>query len=310
MAEYDSTGSHNLISTKNYLWIGSEIAEERDGDNNVMKRFFPQGEQQSGTNYYYTRDHVGSVRELVNGSGTLLSRYSYDPYGRVTTTHTAANTSTPPIDATFQFDGDYVHLASALNLTLYRAYDPNTARWLSRDPLKNAERLQGPNLYDYVLNNPIDLMDPLGTTSAGLYGQGTGFFGRGGFQVKLAVVYDFCQHKYCATISLSGLIGAGAYGGAGLGGQGNLGSGPITPGNSWSGGGAGAAADGGGASASAQWTPSGINGSAGVEGGEGGYGALRISRDYTACAGDPFTATADAFTAMVNELNALYQSFQ
>jgi len=119
-------------------------------------------ETASGQAYYYTRDHLGSVRELTNGSGTLLSRYSYDPYGRVTTTHTAANTSTPPIDATFQFTGDYVHATSGLNLTWYRAYDPNTGRWLSRDPLKNAEMRQGPNLYDYAFNDPVRYTDPDG----------------------------------------------------------------------------------------------------------------------------------------------------
>jgi RHS repeat-associated protein len=133
----------------------------------VTKRFFPQGEQVPGATspadkLYYTRDQLGSVRELVNSSGTLVTRYSYDPYGRVTTTHTAANTSTPPIDATFQFTGDYVHATSGLNLTWYRAYDPNTGRWLSRDPLKNAEMRLGPNLYEYVLNNPIDKIDSLG----------------------------------------------------------------------------------------------------------------------------------------------------
>jgi len=57
-------------------------------------------ENASGRAYYYTSDHLGTTRELVDGSGTLLSRYSYDAYGRVTTTHTSANTSTPPIDAT------------------------------------------------------------------------------------------------------------------------------------------------------------------------------------------------------------------
>ncbi len=51
-------GTGTASSALLYLWVGSEIAEERDLTNTVTKRFFPQGEQQipSGTpnNYYYT----------------------------------------------------------------------------------------------------------------------------------------------------------------------------------------------------------------------------------------------------------------
>ena len=39
----------------------------------------------SGKGYYYTRDHLGSVREMTDGSGTIQARYDYDAYGRVTT---------------------------------------------------------------------------------------------------------------------------------------------------------------------------------------------------------------------------------
>jgi RHS repeat-associated protein len=145
-------GSGTVASTKNYLWIGPEIAEERDASNSVTKRFFPQGEQQSGTNYYYTRDHLGSVREMCSSTGAIVARYSYDPYGR-TTLVSGTNL------ATFQYADYYAHQPSGLNLTYCRAYDSNTARWLSRDPLGE---LGGINIYGYVGQNPLQYTDILG----------------------------------------------------------------------------------------------------------------------------------------------------
>jgi len=49
-----------------------------------------------------------------------------------------------------------------LCLTYFRAYDAELGRWLSRDPLENAEVLQGPNLYGYTANDPVNRTDPLG----------------------------------------------------------------------------------------------------------------------------------------------------
>ncbi|MFY9925901.1 MAG: RHS repeat-associated core domain-containing protein [Opitutaceae bacterium] len=126
-----------------------------DGTGNLTKMFFAQGEQVAGIPYYFTRDHLGSVREMTGNNGAIHGRYDYDPYGNVTKIQ-------GDMDSDFGFTGDYVHAASGLNLTLYRAYDPVTARWLSRDPLENAEMAQGPNLYTYVSNNSINREDPFG----------------------------------------------------------------------------------------------------------------------------------------------------
>jgi RHS repeat-associated protein len=96
---------------------------------------------------------------MVDGSGSIVARYAYDSYGKITVTHTAANTSTPPIDATFTFDGYLWHQASGLYLMWWRLYDALTGRWLSRDRI--GER-GGMNLYGYVFNSPVILTDPDG----------------------------------------------------------------------------------------------------------------------------------------------------
>jgi len=121
--------------------------------------------QIGGSNYYYTRDHLGSIRELTGTDGLVQGRYDYDPYGQQTQV-------SGTISADFGFTGLYVHQPCGLLLAPYRAYSASLGRWLSRDPLasllrsadprSSAEILQGPNLYEYVRNNVIKNVDPMG----------------------------------------------------------------------------------------------------------------------------------------------------
>jgi RHS repeat-associated protein len=140
-----------VTSTKRFVWSGTDISEERDGNNMVTRRFLGVGEQITGASYYYNRDHLGSIRELTDSTALVHVRYEYDPYGMRTKVG-------GELDAAFGFTGHYLH-ASGLSLTLYRAYDTHTGRWLSRDPKGEDARL---NLYDYVNNRPTVDIDPLG----------------------------------------------------------------------------------------------------------------------------------------------------
>jgi len=106
-------------------------------------------------NYFYTRDHLGSIRELTDIKGNVRARYTYDPYGR--RTKLAGD-----VDVDFGFTGLFWANEASLYLARFRAYDPELGRWLSRDPLRNAEQREGPNLYAYVSNNPVNNIDPLG----------------------------------------------------------------------------------------------------------------------------------------------------
>ena len=105
--------------------------------------------------FFYTRDHLGSIREVMDSSGTMRARYAYDPYGRRTK-------QTGDVEADFGFAGMFWSSEVGLSLTHYRAYDPELGRWLSRDPLKHAEMNEGPNLYAYVVNDPVNHIDPEG----------------------------------------------------------------------------------------------------------------------------------------------------
>ncbi len=144
-----------IATTKQFVWVGNQVAEERDANNNVTKRFYRQGvqlTQPTTLNLYYSRDHLGSVRELTDSIGAVRARYDYDPYGNRTKV-------SGDLDADFGFTGYYYHQASGLNLAPYRGYDPAVGRWLNRDPIGEAG---GNNLYSYVLNNPVLLVDPFG----------------------------------------------------------------------------------------------------------------------------------------------------
>jgi RHS repeat-associated protein len=176
------------------------LAEERDAAGAVTKRFFPQGVKvetgPAAGSFFYTRDHLGSVRELTDDSGNVRARYSYDPWGRRTKLE-------GDLDADFGFAGMLFSSEAGISLARYRAYDAELGRWLSRDPLKQAERKQGPNLYAYVANEPINRIDPTGLSPDP--------FGVGPPLPCLTTVDCAClkRPKECA---LAGLGGAGASG--------------------------------------------------------------------------------------------------
>ena len=155
----------NGVVTKRWVWAGgNQPAEERDAAGNVTRRFYPQGEQAGAVKFFYTKDHLGSIREVLGANGTMLSSSRYDAWG-VRTTVGAQDA------ASFGFTGHLEHKELGLVFTLYRAYDPVTGRWLSRDPIGENG---GVNLYGYVSNSPLNLWDPLGLEVDANFNVGTG----------------------------------------------------------------------------------------------------------------------------------------
>lgn len=181
--QYDGSGRRVAITEKHgntilnagandwrFVWRGENLCEQRNSaGTTVIKRFFGFGEQvvSGSANYYFSIDHLGSVREMVDGSGAVTARYDYDPWGRQ-----SKPTTIGTLDADFGHTGFYQERAAGLDLTLYRAYDPEKGRWLSRDPIDQfksykygASVKSDPDLYKYVKNDPLIFVDPLGLVS-------------------------------------------------------------------------------------------------------------------------------------------------
>ena len=105
---------------------------------------------------FYVYDGGGSVRQLTNDNGVVTDDYEYDAFGNSFTKQ-----GTTPNNYLYrgeQFDAD-------LGLYYLRAryYNPNTGRFMSRDPeAGQAIDPQSLHKYLYAGGDPINMMDPTG----------------------------------------------------------------------------------------------------------------------------------------------------
>lgn len=109
------------------------------------------------TDTYYVFDHQGSVAQRLNASQSVLTSDVYDAHGNRITG------STTDVWAYKAQWGYYRDTETGLYLCTFRYYDPQTGRFLTRDPIGYGG---GINLYGYTQNNPVNMADPLGTSAA------------------------------------------------------------------------------------------------------------------------------------------------
>lgn len=157
--------SGSVTSTLRYVYDGLTLLEERASNNTtVLRRFYGNGHVDvagGGTRYVYTKDHLGSLREVVQIDGTsgnpttatLVARYDYDCWGNRTVLDGGTAATTLVLHG---YTGHVYHQWSGLWLAPYRAYSPVLGRWISRDPIGISG---GINLYGYVENRPEILND-------------------------------------------------------------------------------------------------------------------------------------------------------
>lgn len=140
---YDYLGSLTLVKTNNTLTPEYNFGEGMIKGNEVM---------------YFEKDHLGSIRSVLNTSGTVLEKNDYYPFGL----RHANSSYVVTANNRFKFNGKEDQTVGALGLLDYgaRMYDGQIGRWLSMDPL--AEKYYSTSPYVYCVNNPINYFDPDG----------------------------------------------------------------------------------------------------------------------------------------------------
>ena len=154
-------GHENTELRTGYLYDGDRIVAQLDDNNQIVSRFVyatgatsPDYMVRGGVTYRIIADQLGSPVIMVNTStGALAEQISYDEFGNVLS-------DTNPGFQPFGFAGGLYDQDTKLVRFGARDYDPSSGRWTAKDPI----RFTGgdTNLYGYVLDEPINLVDPSG----------------------------------------------------------------------------------------------------------------------------------------------------
>ena len=113
----------------------------------------------SGTGIcYHLKDHLGSIRAIVDGNGRLLEENDYYAFGHRHSRSEQAQSSANR----FKYNGKELQTVGGLGYLDYgaRMYDQSLGRWFTTDPL--SEKYYGLSPYVYCGNNPLRYVDPDG----------------------------------------------------------------------------------------------------------------------------------------------------
>ena len=106
----------------------------------------------SGTSYFGT-DILGSVRSVTDKYGAVQSSYDYDAFGSPYLGNLDNGMS-------FGYTGKAYDAGTGLYDYGFRDYSPNSARFTTVDPIRD-----GSNWFSYVVNDPVNYVDPFGLKS-------------------------------------------------------------------------------------------------------------------------------------------------
>lgn len=151
----------NGVITEKYLWRDAiTLLAVYDGNDTLIIRFnyadgrMPVSIIYNGDTDYLFYDQIGSLRAVSNSTGTIIKQIDYDSFGNI------INDTNPTLRIPFGFAGGLHDRDTGLVRFGARDYDPAIGRWTAKDPIDFAGG--DTNLYGYVINDPVNMTDPVG----------------------------------------------------------------------------------------------------------------------------------------------------
>ena len=151
--------------THTYTLDGTNILKETWGDNELLPMYDNEdnvcGIIYNESPFYFLKNLQGDVIALVDKSGKVVARYSYDAWGVCTIESDTSGCNIAMINP-YRYRGYYYDTETGFYYVSSRYYDPEIGRFINADSLINQNSVIGNNMFAYCLNNPVNMADNTG----------------------------------------------------------------------------------------------------------------------------------------------------